>query len=200
MTRRPVVIVFLRAPEIGAVKRRLAAGIGMEAARRFYVETTQRLLRRLAADPHWDLVLAVTPDRAATQGRYWPPSLRRLPQRQGDLGVRMERALLRFPTRPVLLIGSDVPAIGRQQIRDAFSALGRCDLVFGPATDGGYWLVGARNTEMVRGLFRNIRWSGPHALADTLANAGNRRLVLLESLEDIDDAGDLSRWRAAHGA
>lgn len=195
MTRRPVVIVFLRAPELGAVKRRLAAGIGMIAARRFYVDTSRRLLHRIGADPRWQVHLAVTPDRAAACGRYWKSSLIRFPQHQGDLGCRMERAILRFPNRPVLLIGSDIPDMDRHHLSHAFQALGRCDLVFGPATDGGYWLVGARNAELVRGLFRNVHWSGPNALAETLVNTPHRRVALLDKLDDIDDADDLLRWQ-----
>jgi glycosyltransferase A (GT-A) superfamily protein (DUF2064 family) len=97
----------------------------------------------------------------------------------------------------VVLVGSDIPALSARHIAAAFAALGRCDLVFGPATDGGYWLVGARDGAMARGLFRTVRWSGPQALADTLANARGRRVTLLEALADVDDAADYARWRAA---
>lgn len=182
---------------LGAVKRRLAAGIGPVAARQFYTDASRQLLRRIAADPRWDVQLAVTPDRAATQGRYWPPSLPRFRQFQGDLGSRMQGALLRFPNRPVVLIGSDIPDIDRIHLQRAFVALGRSDMVFGPATDGGYWLVGTRNAEMARGLFRNVRWSGPETLAQTMANIPHRRIGLLDELDDIDDVDDLRRWRAS---
>lgn len=195
MTQRPAVIVFLRAPYLGTVKQRLAAGIGRAAARRFYVETTSRLLRRLSQSPRWEICLAVTPDRAAIEGRFWPAGFDRMAQGQGDLGQRMERALLAFRNRPAVLIGSDIPDLSSHHIDRAFSALGRCDLTFGPARDGGYWLVGARETGMVRGLFRNVRWSSEHTLADTLANAGAKRVRLLDCLDDIDDVEDLRRWR-----
>lgn len=196
MILRPTVIVFLRAPYLGAVKQRLAAGIGMIEARRFYGATTHRLLRRLGRAPHWDVRLAVTPDQAATVGRFWPAHLKRFAQGPGDLGQRMARALQCFPNRPVVLIGSDIPDLSADHIDQAFTALGRCDLTFGPARDGGYWLVGARDAAMVQGLFKNVRWSSVHALADTLANAGTRRVRLLDFLDDIDDADDLVRWRA----
>lgn len=194
--RRPVVIVFLRAPQLGAVKRRLAAGIGMAAARRFYAQTARRLLQRLERVPRWDVRLAVTPDRAARQGRFWPARLKRFPQGHGALGIRMARAIARFPDRPVILVGSDIPDLTADHIERAFAALGRCDVVFGPARDGGYWLVGTRDAAMARRLFRNVRWSSKFALADTLANAAGRRVRLLEPLDDIDDAGDLARWRS----
>jgi rSAM/selenodomain-associated transferase 1 len=196
MSSRPTIIVFLRAPYLGAVKQRLAAGVGMAEARRFYAGTTQRLLRRLGRAPHWDVRLAVTPDQAADHGRFWPAHLKRFAQGQGDLGLRMTRAFACFPNRPVVLIGSDIPDLSADHIGRAFTALGRCDLTFGPARDGGYWLVGARESSMVRGLFKNVRWSSSQALADTLANAGTRRVQLLDCLDDIDDAEDLARWRA----
>lgn len=170
----------------------------MIEARRFYSVTTRRLLRRIGRIPRWDVRLAVTPDRAAREGRFWPDSLKRLAQGHGDLGSRMARAMGRFPNRPVVLIGSDIPDLSADHIAGAFAALGQCDLVFGPARDGGYWLVGAREPSIVRGLFKSIRWSSPHALADTLANAGGRRVRLLDYLDDIDDAEDLARWRAGN--
>lgn len=195
MSRRPTVIVFLRAPHLGTVKQRLAAGIGRIEARRFYVETTRALLNRLGKGPRWDVRLAVTPDRSVVEGRFWPPHLKRLGQGHGDLGQRMARAMGYFPNRPVVLIGSDIPGLMAHHIDQAFDALGQGDLTFGPALDGGYWLVGARDAAMVSGLFNNVRWSSAHTLADTMANAGTRRVRLLDTLDDIDDAEDLARWR-----
>jgi uncharacterized protein len=192
--RQPVLIVFARAPRLGAVKRRLAAGIGEYAALNFYLRTTQTILHRVSRDARWRTVLAITPDDAATGRSRWSGNFQRLAQQQGNLGQRMERALLRFSSNPVLLIGSDIPDIGASQIAAGFAALGQNDLVFGPADDGGYWLVGARHGGLARGLFKNVRWSGPNALADTRANAKQRRIALLEELIDIDTADDLARW------
>lgn len=192
MSTGRTLIVFVRAPAIGAVKRRLAAGIGPLAARRFYVATTRRLLSRVARDPRWRTTLAVTPDLHARQGRFWPAPLPRFPQGRGDLGQRMVRALGRSGG-PSVLVGSDIPALSERHIAAAFAALGRVDLVFGPATDGGYWLIGVRNRFVLRGLFDGVRWSGPQALADTLANACARRVALLEPLDDVDDTEDLAR-------
>lgn len=194
MTRRPpVLIVFARAPALGAVKRRLAAGIGDAAARGFYVATTRGLLRRVGGVRRWRTVLAVTPDRAARRDRHWPAAIPRLRQGSGDLGGRMACAMLRFPGRKVVIVGSDIPDLSAADVRAAFDALGRADLVFGPASDGGYWLVGARDGRLARGLFRDVRWSGPHALADTLANAPGRRIAMLRVLDDVDDEADFAR-------
>lgn len=185
---RRTLIIFVKAPRIGAVKRRLGAAIGMESARRFYHLATNALLRRVARDPRWETVLAVTPDAFAGSGRFWPVGLAREPQRSGDLGARMARALHRHAGQgPAVLVGSDIPDLGAGQVWQAFRALGRHDLVFGPATDGGYWLVGARR-KPDSNLFARVRWSSPHALADTLANIRQgARVAMLAPLSDVDD-------------
>ena len=78
-----------------------------------------------------------------------------------------------------------------------FRALGDHDAVFGPATDGGYWLVGLRRRPFQPRLDGPVRWSTQHALADTVANFDPRvRVAMIETLADIDDGDDLARWRA----
>jgi rSAM/selenodomain-associated transferase 1 len=188
--RGDVVILFARAPRLGAVKRRLARGIGAMAALRFYRAQLARTLR-LACDPRWRLELAVTPDHAAAR---WPRGIARVPQGQGDLGARMGRALGRH--RRAVLVGSDIPDLSRDDIAAAFRALGRVDAVFGPAEDGGYWLVGLGPRRPAR-PFAAVRWSGPHALGDTLANFAGRRIALLRTLRDVDTAEDLAAIRRA---
>ena len=198
MRTRGELVMFVRAPRVGTVKSRLARTIGPVAAWRAYREMTETVLGRVAADPRWRTWLAVTPDRYAETGRFWRPDVPRLPQGHGDLGARMARALAAFPARPVAIVGSDIPGIGRDQIARAFRALQTRDYVFGPATDGGYWLVGAAPRAPVARLFDKVRWSGPYALADTLANIdGMRSHALLEVLEDVDDAASLARWRSS---
>jgi hypothetical protein len=115
----------------------------------------------------------------------------------------MEHALTRAATGPAIVVGSDVPDVDARHIRAALAALADHDIVFGPATDGGYWLVGVRHPRLARGLFRNVRWSSPHALADTLANVPrHRRVGMVETLEDVDDDASWRRWgrRAGFGA
>jgi hypothetical protein len=196
MTGKPKLIVFVRAPLRGAVKRRLAAGVGAAVAHRFYVDTTRSVLRRVGGDPRWDVVLSVTPDRAALRGRFWPSAYPRLPQGQGDLGIRMANAIMHFRNQPVVLVGSDIPELSADHIAEAFDRLATRDFVFGPASDGGFWLVGAREPWRVRHLFEAVRWSGRHALDDTLANTKGRSVALLDPLDDVDDVQDWLAWRA----
>ena len=188
------VILFVKAPRLGAVKTRLAADIGMLEAWRFYRATVARSLHRLGRDPRWRCVLSITPDRFARSGPWFPP---RLPQGSGDLGARMGRALSSMPTGPAVLIGGDIPDIEVGDMVQAFGQLERHDMVFGPASDGGYWLIGARRRPLPHGLFRGVRWSSPHALADTLANLSPHcRTALLAEHDDVDDGDGYRRWRA----
>ena len=192
------VYVFARAPMIGAVKRRLAADVGEIEAWRFHRETTRSLVRRLARDRRWRTVLAVTPDRRAGTAWRGLSGIEQIAQGSGDLGRRMARVLRRDRALPSLVVGSDIPAIEASHVARAFAALASHDAVFGPAPDGGFWLVGVRDIRLLPGLFRGVGWSSPRALTDTLANIDRRRRVaLIETLADIDDGAALARWRAA---
>ncbi len=188
--------MFARAPVLGATKTRLAAAIGDAPARQFHREMVERTVRALA-DPRWDVVLAVTPDRWARHGRFWPPGMPRAAQGPGDLGRRMARALA--PARldaPVAVVGTDIPALTAGHLHRAFAALATHDTVFGPATDGGYWLVALRDGRLASGLFVGVRWSSPHALADTLANVPKaRRVAFADALDDVDDGAAYASCR-----
>jgi rSAM/selenodomain-associated transferase 1 len=187
-------IVFARAPVLGGGKRRLARDIGDVAALRFQRLMLARLLRRLGRDRRWRLRLAVTPDRARHRKRLWPHCIQIIGQGRGDVGERMQRALAACPPGPAVLVGTDIPALGSGHIGDAFRLLGRHDLVFGPAADGGFWLVGARRLPRLPVLFGEVRWSGPHALADVLANLPRRVTVgFAARLDDVDDGVSFRR-------
>ncbi len=193
-------VLFARAPRRGTVKRRLAADIGPDAALAFYRRSLNGVVWRLGRDPRWTTWLSVTPDADAANATLWPnvPGLLRVSQGRGSLGERMARPIRELPPGPVVIVGSDIPAVTPDHITDAFAALGSHDMVFGPASDGGYWLVGARRRPMVpRRLFDNVRWSTEHALADTLAGLPRHfRVARIETLDDIDTGADLADWRA----
>ena len=187
---KDTVVVFARAPRLGSVKRRLAAEIGDRAALRFHTGTLLRLLRELAGSRRFRTVLAITPDRARPR---LPVRVDVIPQGTGDIGRRMDRACRRFRRGRVAIIGCDIPEAGRTDVTAAFQALGYADAVFGPAADGGYWLVALGPRRPAR-PFANARWSTEHALTDTLANFTGRRVARLRVLHDVDTAAD---WRRA---
>lgn len=199
-TMRRHLVMFVRAPQRGAGKRRLARDIGDGAALRFERAMLGLMLRRLGHDRRWDLRLAVTPDRARHRPRLWPRGVPVMSQGAGDLGVRMRRALARCPPGPALLVGSDIPALAASHIAAAFRLLGRHDLVFGPAADGGFWLVGARRSPRPPPPFGEVRWSGPHALADVLQNLPPRVSVgFAARLADVDDGPSWRRLAPRRG-
>jgi len=222
---RPTLIIMIKEPRPGRVKTRLAQGIGTIPATWWFRHQSARLIRNLR-DPRWSLVLAVAPDQAVTSAMF-PVDLPRLPQGGGDLGQRMKRMLKaasagpassraapdpppgrahshpssvrRAPLlgSPVCLIGADIPGVTRSHIARAFAALGANDAVFGPATDGGYWLIGAKHpARLPHGLFQDVRWSSEHALADSIATLPGWRIAQTDTLRDVDTAADLRQTSA----
>jgi rSAM/selenodomain-associated transferase 1 len=197
---RRTLILFVRAPRLGTGKRRLARGIGALAALRFERVMIARLLRRLAPDRRWHLRLAVTPHRARHRTYYRHHGIIAVGQGGGDLGMRMRRALGACPPGPAVLVGADIPALAAPHVWAAFRLLGSHDLVFGPAEDGGFWLVGARHPRNLPALFEGVRWSGPYALADALAGLPRRITVgFADRLEDVDDGEAYRRLLPRHG-
>jgi uncharacterized protein len=180
-------VVMAKKPVAGAVKTRLAREIGAGAAVRFARQAAAVVLQRVAHDPRWHTILAVTPDAGRTS-RCWPRGIPRLGQGQGDLGRRMQHIFECVPPGPAIIVGSDIPSIRRAHIAQAFRSLGRHDAVFGPAADGGYWLIGLRRRPRLLDPFGRVRWSSPHALGDTLANLAGHACAFVATLSDVDDA------------
>ncbi|MDC0660174.1 TIGR04282 family arsenosugar biosynthesis glycosyltransferase [Leisingera sp. SS27] len=184
-------IIMVKEPRPGRVKTRLGRDIGVIPATWWFRHQSARLIRRLS-DPRWQIVLAVAPD-LAVRSKVWPADLPRWPQGPGDLGARMKR-MLQSATGPICLIGADIPGISRTHIARAFAALGDHDAVFGPAADGGYWLVGAKHpSRLPKDMFKGVRWSSEYALADTLNTLPGWRTALTDTLQDVDTAADLPR-------
>ncbi|SFS86767.1 hypothetical protein SAMN04488040_2171 [Sulfitobacter marinus] len=182
---------MVKEPRPGRVKTRLGRDLGMTAAAWWFRHQTRRLIRNIQ-DPRWNVMLAVTPDRAGLCSRVWPEGIARAPQGQGNLGDRMARMLRGAPAGPVCVIGADIPGINRAEIAKAFQALGGHDAVFGPAPDGGYWLIGLKRARAVPpGLFDGVRWSSEHALADTIATLPDHRIAKITTLQDVDTIDDL---------
>ena len=132
----------------------------------------------------WKTWLTATPDNSATNKCLWPipANITLFGQGKGNIGTRMSRVFNTLPAGPIVIIGSDIPEIKKNDVQAAFKALGHNNFVFGPAIDGGYWLIGInRVTTLPMDLFKNVRWSSPNALSDTLANIPKRfRFQLLK--------------------
>lgn len=181
---------MVKEPQVGRVKMRLAGQIGAVRAAWFYRHTAAAVVARLSGSRAWQTLLAVAPDSGVTRP-IWPRALVRMVQGGGDLGQRMQRAMHWQPPGPVIIIGTDIPAIRPAHIAAAFRELGRNNAVFGPATDGGYWLVGQKRRPRELKMFGRVRWSSPSALSDTLYNLRGHRVAFVTTLSDVDEAEDL---------
>ena len=192
-----VLLIFLKAPRPGTVKTRLAGTIGPEAAVGIYrelVTTTLEQVSRLDS-----VVLCFAPDDAGPEIEPWVrPGWVMEPQGDGDLGTRLTRAVNAAFDRGVVrlvILGSDCPWQTAGDVRAAWKELETSDVVLGPAEDGGYWLIGLRAPSV--SLFRNIPWSQPTVLRETLDRIREAGLShkLLRTLPDVDTEGDWLRWR-----
>lgn len=186
-------VIMVKEPIAGRVKTRLAREIGVVGATMFYRHAMRGVIARLAHQPFWRTVLIVDPD-SAVSSRMLPAGGTRAGQGRGDLGARMQRPMRVLPPGPICLIGTDVPDISVADVRRAFQQLGNYDVVFGPAEDGGFWLVGLRRTPRVIDPYRaRVPWSRSDTLAQTLANLSGVRVGFTARHHDVDSAADLAR-------
>jgi glycosyltransferase A (GT-A) superfamily protein (DUF2064 family) len=199
---------MVKQPVAGRVKTRLSRDIGHAAALRFYRANTRALITRLSRDPRWQTVLSIAPPTALA-ARAFPAHLPRAPQSLGDIGRRMQAALAAplmghlagaAPPGPVVLIGSDIAAVAPAHIATAFRRLADRDLVFGPAPDGGFWLIGMRRAPRILEAFpAPVTWSAPTTLAECLRALAGVRVGFADTLSDTDTAADLARLAPAAG-
>ena len=193
-----VLAVFVKEPRPGTVKSRLAAAVGPEVAAGVYRVLAEEVVRRTAPrrDAYERVVVFDPPAAGAAIGQWLGVAAGALrPQSPGDIGARMESTfddLFRRGARRVALIGTDVPALAFEDVRDALEALDDHDLALGPATDGGYYLIALKRPAPE--LFRGIGWSGPDVLTQTLDRAAGRALSVrvLRTIGDVDTLEDLA--------
>jgi uncharacterized protein len=186
-------LVMAKAPRPGFVKTRLAPLLGDEGCAR----VQSWLIRHAArwADESGDAHVAVAPAGAEEEVRPLVPSgVTLLPQADGDLGMRLSAATEQV-RGPVLVIGTDCPVLGPEHAEEAAAALADgADACLGPASDGGYWLVGLARPAPALFDIGAERWGGPEVLARTLqcAEHAGLRVTLLREERDLDDPGDVA--------
>lgn len=194
-------IIFARVPRAGHVKTRLAATIGDAAALSAYISLADRVIGAAARSSMYSITVAFTPATGEDAMREWlGPSLTLAPQTEGDLGARMSTAIdaaLHQGAQRVVVIGTDCPELTAPIIEDAFERLATADVVLGPASDGGYYLIGMSRLHVA--LFEDVPWSSPATLQVTLAHAKRLELsvALLDERRDIDTAADWRAWLAS---
>jgi rSAM/selenodomain-associated transferase 1 len=188
-------VVFVKHPAPGAVKTRLAAAVGPEAAARLYRTLAERVLE--ATTPRageYERLVFFDPPGALADVRTWLPGVRLAAQSAGDLGARMAdafgRAFARGAAR-VALVGTDAPGLSRETVVQALDALDTADVAIGPTDDGGYYLIALREPRPE--LFAGVAWSTPSVREQTRARAASAGLSIRElpRLRDVDTLQDL---------
>jgi rSAM/selenodomain-associated transferase 1 len=190
--------VFAKWPQPGRVKTRLAAATSAawaaDAALAFLRDVTDRLT---AVDARRVLAFA-PPDAGPLLAGVVGGRFALVPQADGDLGRRLSAFIegqLADGAESVVVVGTDSPTLPVPHVEEAFALLARADVVLGPATDGGYYLIGCRRLPPI---FDGIAWGGPTVLTETVARLADPewRLALLPPWYDVDTLDD---WRMLRG-
>jgi rSAM/selenodomain-associated transferase 1 len=195
--------LFAKLWDPGGVKTRLAKTLGDDAAAKIYFELLTFHLQRFAhsADSRW---IAYSPDTEIAAGRFTEltgslnpnAAWQLVPQVESDLGMRMSEFFRqRFDATEqvarIVVIGSDAPGLTTDIVDEAYNSLRNHDVVFGPSTDGGYYLIGL--SVMEASIFKHIDWSTEKVLSQSLkkCEAAGLSVAQLEPLTDIDTEEDL---------
>ncbi|PMB45906.1 hypothetical protein CEN39_26510 [Fischerella thermalis CCMEE 5201] len=193
-------IIFTRYPEPGLTKTRLIPALGAEGAANLQRQMTEYTLSKVR---ELQKAIAISVEVRFSGGdlelmQNWLGSdLIYQSQGEGDLGKRMTRSLLDAfdaGARQAVIIGTDCPGVNAQILTQAFAELQQCDIVLGPAVDGGYYLIGLQRLFLE--LFVDIDWGTCQVLQQTVAicHQLNLSVAYLPSLADVDRPEDLSIW------
>lgn len=190
------IAVFARRPEPGRVKTRLSPALPADLACQLYaamLDDTFETVRQATADSRTVFWADVPDTNRSPEGFYWHA------QKGAELGARLADAFdtVLVDEAHAIAIGSDCPGLSASMLERALSALERADLVLGPATDGGYWLIGLRRA--APSLFIDMKWSTETVFSQTLARAAEAGLSVetLPLLDDLDTPADLARLVSA---
>ena len=200
----PTFGMFVKYPEPGRVKTRLAAEVGDRLAADLYAAFVQDLIARFRDLPE-RRILAYTPDDERTReffecrfdrGRMEDSGYELWPQPEGSLAERMIAFFDKFGPEPVVLIGSDSPTLDRCDVESALQRIREVDCVLGPAADGGLYLIGLRGEQASR-ILRKVEWGTSRVLEQTIGEARRFGLSLdtLRLWYDIDTLDDLNFLR-----
>lgn len=189
MRDRRCVILFVKAPEKGTVKSRLAREMDGDFVLRLYESMVLDTIDMLKTTRVPFRICYTPPDAGGAVKGWLGPEYEYEPQTGDDLGERMELAFSRIFAEGVdeaLLIGSDIPELTREVIHEAFASLATHDAVVGPANDGGYYLIGFRKNTFSPGIFHDMFWSAPSVFRETMGRLRAASLSVHVAPECID--------------
>jgi rSAM/selenodomain-associated transferase 1 len=196
---RTTICLMLKVPRPGEVKTRLGKEIGFEQAERIYRKLVEKQVAQLSGQ---EIEIHYTPSDEGGRMQEWlGPVHQYLPQSDGDLGERLKHAMrgaFRRGADAVLFLGGDCPDVTQDVILAACSLLTKCDVVIGPAQDGGYYLLGLKSDHPR--VFEEINWSTDRVFTQTTSRLQELHLTsgTLPLCDDVDDLPSLTRARSRH--
>ncbi len=191
---RQAILLFIKEPGKGQVKSRLAKALGKELAKEAYIHFTLDVLRTIRNYPL--RIFFYPPDSRVALMRWLGKDFVCIPQKGRGLGKRMENAFIGSFSdglEKALIVGSDIPDLAPEVIDEAFEALDKSDAVIGPASDGGYYLIGFKKTSFQPAIFRGIEWSSGSVFRKTMDifRRFGSRVHILPAWQDVDTLEDL---------
>jgi rSAM/selenodomain-associated transferase 1 len=202
--RDALILFFLKYPEPGEVKTRLAITMGQDKAAELYGYFVMDLLAKIESTG-LSFAICFYPEQKKELLMEWlGQGYAYIPQKGDDLGERMAAAFLDAFAggyRRVILMGSDFPDLPRSFIEESLGALDTHDIVIGPATDGGYYLIGFRKETFIQEAFEGMDWSTEGVFRQTLSilKTHRRRVYILPVWNDIDTVEDLRQLMERSG-
>jgi uncharacterized protein len=195
MSDKKCVVLFIKSPEKGLVKSRLAKDINEDTALALYKHFVLDLLKTLETGMYPLKICFYPPDAFEKVSAWLGVKYSYIPQHGEDLGERMKNAFLEMFSQGftrVLLLGSDIPDLTRSIIDKAFE-LGHYDAVIGPSFDGGYYLIGLKRNKFSPAIFENMSWGTDRVFRETMVLFRKKRYTvhILPEKRDIDRIEDL---------
>ncbi|HEY9852963.1 MAG TPA: TIGR04282 family arsenosugar biosynthesis glycosyltransferase [Leptolyngbyaceae cyanobacterium] len=195
---KKTLIVFTRYPEPGKTKTRLIPVLGAEGAANLHRQMAEYAIaqaKQLTSSHQVSVEVHFTGGNLNLMRSWLGNDIIYQPQIEGDIGLKMSaafKAAFNQNINYVSIIGSDCPKLNYQLISQAFDSLLQHDLVIGPATDGGYYLIGL--SRFIPELFKGINWSTAEVFQQTIEIAArlNLSVAYLPKLSDIDRPEDLA--------
>ncbi|GAB2634621.1 TIGR04282 family arsenosugar biosynthesis glycosyltransferase [Belliella aquatica] len=198
MESKKALIVFQKNPVLGKVKTRVAATLGEEKALEIYMQLLQHTYSMINRLQNIDTFIYFSEELESGIDNSFLDNVQFRVQNGFDLGSRMKNAfeqVLGEGYGKAVVIGTDCPGITTAIIHEAFEKLALADVVFGPAMDGGYYLLGLKTMDI--NLFDEMTWSHQNVLSDSIKrlNLEEQTFTLLEMLSDIDNEADWEKYK-----
>lgn len=192
------IILFVKYPEDGKVKTRLAETIGNKKAVRIYSLLAKNVVENIQRLKSTYKYIFYSEESEKEKIKNWiKGSFFYASQKGNGLGERMSnafRVVFGHGAKKALIVGTDIPDLSTEIIEEAIRKLDQYDVVIGPSPDGGYYLLGMK--KFYKGLFENIQYSTDSVFNDTIGKIKNENLTfdVIESSEDIDTEHELKNW------